>query len=243
LRRAQLLSEKRRRRRESHNAVERRRRDNINEKISELSTLIPECLLTDAPTAGGKDDVLGAVDEEGGKEGPKANKGMILRKSVDYIKYLQQLVRVQASRNRELESRLSHFRGDDDASDAGSLGSTSNLDPIGLLDLNGLLPIPDEDGEDTDMAPSSFALSRDLSNQILVALEANQDGPAGAIAVESPSVDDEEDEEFGADESERGRQALRRGRFGYPSQSVGKSAKVEEVDESALSDASGKMED
>ncbi|KAG8731075.1 hypothetical protein FRC11_005212 [Ceratobasidium sp. 423] len=39
---AQLLSEKRRRRRESHNAVERRRRDNINEKISELSTLIPD---------------------------------------------------------------------------------------------------------------------------------------------------------------------------------------------------------
>ena len=30
-----LLNEKRRRRRESHNAVERRRRDNINEKISE----------------------------------------------------------------------------------------------------------------------------------------------------------------------------------------------------------------
>ena len=43
--RAQLASEKRRRRRESHNAVERRRRDNINEKISELATLIPECML------------------------------------------------------------------------------------------------------------------------------------------------------------------------------------------------------
>lgn len=42
---ALIASEKRRRRRESHNAVERRRRDNINEKISELATLIPECLL------------------------------------------------------------------------------------------------------------------------------------------------------------------------------------------------------
>jgi hypothetical protein len=40
-----LANEKRRRRRESHNAVERRRRDNINEKISELATLIPECML------------------------------------------------------------------------------------------------------------------------------------------------------------------------------------------------------
>ena len=43
--RAMIASEKRRRRRESHNAVERRRRDNINEKISELATLIPECML------------------------------------------------------------------------------------------------------------------------------------------------------------------------------------------------------
>ncbi|KAH7925040.1 HLH-domain-containing protein, partial [Leucogyrophana mollusca] len=35
----------------------------------------------------------------------KANKGMILRKSVEYIRYLQQLVGVQASRGRELEER------------------------------------------------------------------------------------------------------------------------------------------
>ena len=47
-----LANEKRRRRRESHNAVERRRRDNINEKISELATLIPECLLDPASGAG-----------------------------------------------------------------------------------------------------------------------------------------------------------------------------------------------
>lgn len=45
---ALLANEKRRRRRESHNAVERRRRDNINEKISELATLIPECMLDPA---------------------------------------------------------------------------------------------------------------------------------------------------------------------------------------------------
>lgn len=34
--------EKRRKRRESHNAVERRRRDNINDRIAELSTMLPE---------------------------------------------------------------------------------------------------------------------------------------------------------------------------------------------------------
>ncbi|KAG9091654.1 hypothetical protein FRC06_000479 [Ceratobasidium sp. 370] len=247
---AQLLSEKRRRRRESHNAVERRRRDNINEKISELSTLIPECLLTDGPTpTGGKDDVLGAVDEEGGKEGPKANKGMILRKSVDYIKYLQQLVRAQASRNRELESQLSQYRGADGApSDlAGSLGlgAVNGVDgTIGSVDLGGLLTIPDEDGDDAVMTSSAVPLSSELSSQILATLEANQERPGAGSLGESPSVDgmDEEDEDAG-EETERGRQALRRGRFGYPSQSVGKSAKVEEVDESALSVASEKMED
>ncbi|KAG8737285.1 hypothetical protein FRC10_008375 [Ceratobasidium sp. 414] len=244
---AQLLSEKRRRRRESHNAVERRRRDNINEKISELSTLIPECLLTDAPTpTTGKDDVLGAVDEEGGKEGPKANKGMILRKSVDYIKYLQQLVRAQASRNRELESQLSQYRGADGApSDpTGLLGlGAVNIDGIvGSVDLGGLLTIPDEDGDDAIMTTSH--LSSELSSQILATLEANPEHPATGSLAESPSVDgmDEEDEDAG-EETERGRQALRQGRFGYPSHSIGKSAKLEEADESALSVASEKMED
>lgn len=108
-----LANEKRRRRRESHNAVERRRRDNINEKISELATLIPECLLDPAATpsstvSANEDGVLsptspvGGFDGEDEKEGKdsvngkdskdkdgaavKANKGMILRKSVEYIR-------------------------------------------------------------------------------------------------------------------------------------------------------------
>lgn len=123
--RAALLNEKRRRRRESHNAVERRRRDNINEKISELATLIPDCLLIDAngnPTGGssgatninagsspaagtGNGDeskplvdgsenlalLAGSGDDDGASSAAnqaamKANKGVILRKSVDYIR-------------------------------------------------------------------------------------------------------------------------------------------------------------
>ena len=134
-----IANEKRRRRRESHNAVERRRRDNINEKISELATLIPEHLLdpssSSSPTAMTAEDLLapgasspgldddelgsgpkeraksgsvdgkesdskdGVKDKDGkdsgkeskdGKEGGavKANKGMILRKSVEYIRYV-----------------------------------------------------------------------------------------------------------------------------------------------------------
>ncbi|KAG0269648.1 hypothetical protein BGZ95_001981 [Linnemannia exigua] len=83
--RALLMNEKRRRRRESHNAVERRRRDNINEKIQELSTLLPEIYVDSAN---------------------KPNKGVILRKSVDYIRHLQQLVTSQNNRNQELEAQL-----------------------------------------------------------------------------------------------------------------------------------------
>jgi hypothetical protein len=53
----------------------------------------------------------------------KANKGMILRKSVEYIRYLQQLVSAQANRNRELEQALSVYRevdeGEGEKSDFG----------------------------------------------------------------------------------------------------------------------------
>ena len=44
---SQSQEAKRRRRRESHNQVERRRRDNINEKIQELSHLVPQHRLED----------------------------------------------------------------------------------------------------------------------------------------------------------------------------------------------------
>jgi len=93
--RLEILNEKRRRRRESHNAVERRRRDNINEKIHELSTLIPEHILN--PNNG---------------EGPvgKPNKGIILRKSVEYIKHLQALVEKQEAKNKELEEELEKLK-------------------------------------------------------------------------------------------------------------------------------------
>ncbi|KAI9281589.1 Myc-type, basic helix-loop-helix domain-containing protein [Sporodiniella umbellata] len=74
------MMEKRRRRRESHNAVERRRRDNINERIQELGTLLPFSI------------------EEG-----KLNKGTILRKSVDQIRELQNDVHFYQQKIKELE--------------------------------------------------------------------------------------------------------------------------------------------
>lgn len=191
---AALASEKRRRRRESHNAVERRRRDNINEKISELATLIPECML-DVPVAGkpadGKDGgaVVGVNGKSGGEGTPtedapqspldmwmpkkedgavgapgtspqsaseagdqnqqsgkginasseggvvKANKGMILRKSVEYIRYLQQLVTAQGARNRELELELKQYRDG-----VSPVNSTNKDDEMGIsgIDMMGM---------------------------------------------------------------------------------------------------------
>ncbi|KAG9307315.1 hypothetical protein G9A89_017143 [Geosiphon pyriformis] len=93
-----LMCEKRRRRRESHNAVERRRRDNINEKIQELSTLLPDSFNDSAN---------------------KPNKGVILRKSVDYIRNLKQIVDQQDARNQELEAIVRELQS--------KIGST-NLD-------------------------------------------------------------------------------------------------------------------
>src|ERR1700692_1629069 len=78
----QGIMEKRRRRRESHNAVERRRRDNINDRIHELGTLLPD------------------LENDGIN---KPNKGYILRKSVEQIKSLQHEVTEYSQRIKELE--------------------------------------------------------------------------------------------------------------------------------------------
>lgn len=68
--------------------MERRRRDNINERIQELGTLLPESMTI----------------EEGGVA--KLNKGTILRKSVEQIKMLQKDLREQEQRCRQLEETL-----------------------------------------------------------------------------------------------------------------------------------------
>ncbi|KAI9224844.1 hypothetical protein BC828DRAFT_278725 [Blastocladiella britannica] len=83
----QVIYEKRRRRRESHNAVERRRRDNINERISELGLLLPEYYVGSDPAV-------------------KPNKGQILRKVVDYVRHVQQTLKDAVDRQLELENAL-----------------------------------------------------------------------------------------------------------------------------------------
>ena len=93
---------------------ERKRRDNINDKIQELLTLIPSEFFqsnTDNNTKTGtkvvkenspEDD---AVKNSGTKDG-KPNKGQILTKSVEYLHYLQNLIDENNRKEVELIMRL-----------------------------------------------------------------------------------------------------------------------------------------
>lgn len=145
------LAERRRRRRESHNAVERRRRDHINERIAELASLLPESMLLDAiaaSTGGGTTphidlslftrrstvdtlvldgDTLTAASEECQNDlerkanalapvhsssetlalaQSKPNKGIILSKSVDYIKHLHEFCSILRTKNKEMQREI-----------------------------------------------------------------------------------------------------------------------------------------
>lgn len=107
------MKEKRQKRRESHNAVERRRRDNINEKIQELASIIPDEFMT-PPHALTASSPLGASPStHHAPDGTvKHNKGVILRKSVDYIRSLQDVVKESQRRARRLEEEVKRLGGD-----------------------------------------------------------------------------------------------------------------------------------
>ncbi|KNZ54214.1 hypothetical protein VP01_3007g1 [Puccinia sorghi] len=84
-----ILDEKRRKRRESHNAVERRRRDNINDRITELAELLPSSMLETVVTPN-ESGMMMVVNEEPSQTDDaqslnpapltKPNKGVILAK-------------------------------------------------------------------------------------------------------------------------------------------------------------------
>lgn len=120
----QQLFDKKRRRRESHNAVERRRRDNINDRIFELSTLLPE------------------------RDASKNNKGTILRKSVDHIRLLHEKVNQYQQRVQELENMLDMYRirwGDLNNTNTPNTANhpttaTNNNNNNQPLDLSGIQP-------------------------------------------------------------------------------------------------------
>ncbi|KAG5519498.1 hypothetical protein PMAC_002126 [Pneumocystis sp. 'macacae'] len=115
------LLEKHRKRRESHNAVERRRRDNINEKIQELATLVSESLFKNK--TGSNSDVKNLNNSDF-----KLNKGEILRKSVDYIRSLRNCINELNTRSQWLESEVVRLGGD--------LSLINKIEPLSDIPLN-----------------------------------------------------------------------------------------------------------
>ncbi|KAI7881224.1 Myc-type, basic helix-loop-helix domain-containing protein [Mucor mucedo] len=111
----QHIFEKKRRRRESHNAVERRRRDNINDRITELATLLPD------------------------RDAVKSNKGTILRKSVDHIRLLHDKLRQHQQRIGELENMLEVYRHQQQQQQHQQQHQTM-IPPGHPLDLSGMQP-------------------------------------------------------------------------------------------------------
>ena len=95
--------EKMKRRREFHNAVERRRRDLIKERIKELGVIVPPSLLNPQLSAvqslqrtlSAESTELNDIITSIKVKETKPNKSTILNRSVDYIKHLNYVLRQQ----------------------------------------------------------------------------------------------------------------------------------------------------
>lgn len=108
-----------------------------------MANLIPEVLLDPTAAANGEADISPGIPGEPNllagittfsaaqlaqqQASNRPNKGVILTKSVEYIRYLQQLVRVQAERNRELEQRVAQYEGKSRVPNNRSAGSADSL--------------------------------------------------------------------------------------------------------------------
>lgn len=97
---------------------ERKRRDNINDKIQELLTLIPpeffaETNQTTSPGDGNQSEndaaIAAAMKNSGTKDG-KPNKGQILTKSVEYLQLLQNLIDENNRKEVELVMTLKNLQ-------------------------------------------------------------------------------------------------------------------------------------
>ncbi|KAG1449933.1 hypothetical protein G6F56_008495 [Rhizopus delemar] len=73
----------------------KRRRENINDRIQELGTMLPASMLEEITNPIGNNS--------------KPNKGAILRKSVDHIRLLQDQVCSYQQRILQLESQLANL--------------------------------------------------------------------------------------------------------------------------------------
>lgn len=161
--------DRKKRRRQSHNQVERRRRDTINEFIAELATLLPEAMLMDAIAGsqnGGNaskvvkiallghdgqgnsgDDIDAALGAKAAEARP--NKGVILKKSVEYVRALKEMCEHQATHSQMLQSELSRLRTHGSSSEHSTAASVppssqGNGTPFGSHPLPppGMVPPP-----------------------------------------------------------------------------------------------------
>jgi hypothetical protein len=107
--------------------VERRRRDNINDRIQELADLIPDCLppTTATTTINNNNNTnnsitsstLSSLDQTTPQQqqqqtaaGMKAHKGTVLKKSTEYIRFLQKENGELSTRVHQLEMEVAELK-------------------------------------------------------------------------------------------------------------------------------------
>lgn len=150
--------EKAKRRREFHNAVERRRRDLIKEKIKELGFLVPPSLLN--PQVCAVQSLLKQPHQNSPEikellstvkiRESKPNKATILLTSVDYIIHLQKVAERQSQRRAELEKEIAELES--------GVESVKLEDQVqlGLGDTSGLPDLLGEPLQDNQFNPDDF---------------------------------------------------------------------------------------
>ncbi|RKP31840.1 hypothetical protein METBISCDRAFT_21942 [Metschnikowia bicuspidata] len=127
--------EKAKRRRKFHNAVERRRRDLIKEKIKILGMLVPPSLLTPQEYAiqmllklsqSLSVELKELIDAAKVKE-VKPNKSIVLQTSVEYIRHLHSVIERQKARCQEIEATIASY---EDGSDKYTYSSADNFPEV-----------------------------------------------------------------------------------------------------------------
>ncbi|KAG9517480.1 hypothetical protein KCV07_g6193, partial [Aureobasidium melanogenum] len=88
----------------SHNVIEKRYRNNLNDKIAELRDSVPSLRAMSRPN--GNDD---SEDLEGLTPAHKLNKATVLAKATEYIKHLEKRAKTQADELTQLKTRMANM--------------------------------------------------------------------------------------------------------------------------------------